>query len=57
MIEVERDDLEKLVQMAEMYSVHLYIEGSEQLEEDALIKKIRFLLKKEKKDESNSNAR
>lgn len=57
MIEVERNDLEKLVQMAEMYSVHLYIEGSEQLEEDALIKKIRFLLKKEKKDESNSNAR
>ena len=45
MIEIERKDLEKLLQMAEMYSVHLYIEGSDQLEEDALIKKIRLLLK------------
>ena len=51
MIEVERKDLEKLLKMAEMYSVHLYIEGSEQLEEDALIKKIRFLLKEDKKND------
>ena len=49
MIEIERNDLEKLIQMAEIYLVHLYIEGRDNSEENDLIKKIRFLLKEEKK--------
>ena len=51
MIEVERNDLEKLLQMAEIYLVHLYIEGIEKKEDD-LIKKIRFFLKEEEENEN-----
>jgi hypothetical protein len=51
MIEIERNDLEKLLQLAEFYLTHLYIQGIEISKEDELIKKMRFLLKEENKND------